>query len=312
MLSLRMDLIHPPALNKGDTIGIIAPSSHIEPDVLDMGVSALRDYGLKVFVHPQTLARDQQSAGTAVEKAAALHQVFLDPEIKAIIGAGGGNRAAHLLEHIDFDLIRANPKIYMGFSDSTALLSAIAHKSGLTTFHGPMIKSLSKTLPPCLDFTFSLLSGKTPDYPLQRAETLQAGKAQGRLYGGTLSVLCSLIGTPYMPDLTGAILFLEDINEELSRIDRMLWQLRQAVPFSQLSGLIFGEFINPLDTGRPYGFTLTDIVKEHISGLEIPVVMNAPFGHGNLMYTLPVGHKAQLEAYPGVSDLKLSEAAVLS
>ena len=307
-----MDLIRPPALNKGDTIGIIAPSSHIESDVLDAGVAALRDYGFKVFIHPQTLARDQQSAGTAVEKAAALHQVFLDPEIKAVIGAGGGNRAVHLLDHIDFDLIRANPKIYMGFSDSTALLSAIAYKSGLTTFHGPMVKSLAKTLPPCLDYTFSLLSGKTQEYPLQKAETLTAGKADGPLYGGTLSVLCSLIGTPYMPDLTGAILFLEDINEELSRIDRMLWQLRQAAPFSKISGLVFGQFINPLDTGRPYGFSLTDILKEHTDKLEIPVVMNAPFGHGDLQYALPVGQNASLEAAPGVSTLKLPQAAVLS
>jgi muramoyltetrapeptide carboxypeptidase len=300
-----MDFIRPPALNKGDTIGIIAPSSHIEPDVLDTGVSVLRDYGFNVFIHPQTLAREQQSAGTAVEKAAALHQVFLDPEIKAVIGAGGGNRAVHLLDHLDYDLIRSNPKIYMGFSDSTALLSAFARKSGLVTFHGPLIKSLARTEPPCLDFAFSLLGGKAHDYPLRQAKCLKSGKGQGPLYGGTLSVLCSLIGTPYMPDLTGAILFLEDVNEELSRIDRMLWQLSQAAPFNQLAGLMFGEFINPLDTGRPYGFTLDDIIKQHTDGLDIPVVTNAPFGHGSLMYALPVGQQAHLEASAEQTTLSL-------
>lgn len=309
---LPMDLIRPPALHKGDTIGIVAPSSHIEPDVLDAGVAVLKDHGYKVYIHPQTLARDQQSAGTAVEKAAALHEVFLNPEIKAVVGAGGGNRSVHLLEKLDFSLIKANPKIYMGFSDSTALLSALLSKAGLISVHGPLVKTLPRLKSQAVDYTFAFLSGKGHPYPLDHAVTLKEGAGQGRLIGGTLSVLCSLIGTPYMPDLKGAILFIEDVNEELSRIDRMLWQLKQAAPFESLAGLILGQFINPLDTGRPFGFTLEEIVRQHTDGLDIPVILNAPFGHGDELYPLPFGLKAALNAVPGASSLSLAEPAVLT
>jgi len=285
----EMDLIYPPALQKGDTIGIVAPSSFIESDKLDIGVAALRSHGFEVKIHPQTLARENQSAGGVAEKVSAFHEMILDSSVKAIMAAGGGNRSAHILDSLDYDLIRANPKIYIGFSDSTALLSAISSRSGLACMHGPMVKTLAHTDRECVEFMFQVLSGKTPHFPFEAAKGIKEGSATGRLIGGNLGTFCSLVGTPYMPPTAGAILFLEDINEELSRVDRMLWHLRKAIPFSKLSGIIFGQFMNMQDTGRPFGYSLDDILHEHTSDLSIPVVTNAPFGHGPALYPLPVG-----------------------
>lgn len=290
-----MDLIRPPALQKGDTIGIVAPSSYIESDRLDMGVAVLRDYGFQVKIHPQTLARENQSAGGIVEKVSAFHQMFLDPEVKAIMAAGGGNRSAHILGSLDYDLIRANPKMYIGFSDSTALLSAISSRAGVACIHGPVVKSLPRTAKDSLDFLFLLLAGKLPHYPFEKAVGLTEGTATGRLIGGNLGVFSSLVGTAWQPPVEGSILFLEDVNEELSRLDRMLWHLRQSLPFSKLAGIVFGQFSDVQDTGRPFGYTLEDILREHTADLKIPVAMNAPLGHGEALYALPAGCTATLD-----------------
>ncbi len=305
-----MTYFRPKALKPGDTIGIIAPSSYIEADRLDAGVAILRDLGFGVSIHPQTLARDGQSAGTAVEKVAAFHETVLDPSIRAIMAAGGGNRGAQILPLLDYDLIQSHPKLYIGFSDSTAILAGLAAKLGLISCHGPVVKTL-----PTLDHaalqTFSgLLTGKMPPYPMTGAKTINPGQAEGRLFGGTLSVLCALQGTGYLPDLTGAILYLEDTGEELSRLDRMLWQLKTAAPFSKLAGIMFGQIGLPPETGRPFGFTLDAILEEHTKGLNIPVVAGAPFGHVERSFPLPFGGLASLSASQDEIKLRLSEPLV--
>jgi muramoyltetrapeptide carboxypeptidase len=305
-----MSFIKPPALHKGDTIGIIAPSSYVESDKLDAGVGILREYGFNVSVHPQALARDRQSAGTPVEKAAALHEVFSTPDIKAIIAAGGGNRGALILDQLDYALLKTNPKLFMGFSDSTALLSALASKAGLASYFGPTVKTLPRLNRESLDYTFELLSGKAHEYPVNLATPVRTGHCEGTLFGGTLSLLCTLSGTRYLPDLTGAILYIEEIGEELSRVDRMIWHLCQSIPFHKLAGLIFGEFTLPAETGRPFGFTLEEIIQEHIRHLNIPVAMNAPFGHGPVFYPLPFGGAADLRVSPDGVSLRLKDPLV--
>jgi muramoyltetrapeptide carboxypeptidase len=305
-----MTLIKPPSLRKGDTIGIIAPSSYVESDKLDAGVEILREYGFAVSVHPQALARDHQSAGSPVEKVVALHEVFSSSEIKAIMAAGGGNRSTLILDRIDYSLLKAHPKLFMGFSDSTALLSALASKAGLASCYGPTVKTLPRLDRDSLDFTFGLLAGKASEYPMNSAVPLLHGKGEGPLFGGTLSLLCTLGGTGYLPDLTGAILYIEDIGEEISRVDRMIWHLRQSIPFHKLAGLMFGEFILSEETGRPFGFTLDEIIQEHTRHLDIPVVMNAPFGHGSVFYPLPFGNEAVLQATPDGVSLHLKDPLV--
>lgn len=298
-------MIRPPALCKGDTIGIMAPSSRVDRKRLEAGIERLEAHGYKVYVHPQTYKQHGQSAGTAQQKAKALHDLFADPTIKAIICARGGNRAGAMLPCLDFKLIKKYPKILIGYSDVTALLNVVYKKTGLTTFHGPMAQTVlsARQMKQCL----ALLSGEKTDIPMGRAKALRPGKAEGNLIGGNLSLVCSLMGTPWQPDFRGAILFLEDCDDELSRYDRMLRQLANAGAFEQAAGVIFGGFTNNKDSGSlPFGFSMEEIFREALAGTKIPAVMNAPFGHGKDLYTFPVGGMARLNAAKGKISLELS------
>lgn len=286
-------MIQPSFLKIGDTIGIMAPSSYVEQADIEAGAAILKRHGFEVFIHPQTFERLNQSAGTHDAKIAAFHDLVANPDIKALFFAGGGNRALHLLDHLDFDLIRTHPKIYMGFSDATVLLNAITARTGLVTYHGPVVKYFAKNAE--IEFNLRLLKGEENIIPLTGAGHLHSGHAEGWLMGGNLSAFRRLIGSTEMPDATGAILFLEDIGEETSRLDADLCYLRRSGLLGKLSGLIFGHFTNLKDTGRPYGFTFDEIIKEHTNGLKIPVLINAPFGHGGNLPAFPIGAKARLE-----------------
>lgn len=290
--------MRPPALQKGDLIGVMAPSSKTDPAVIDKAAAILKKMGFQVKIHPQTYLQDHQSAGSPQEKAAALHDLFADPDVKAIFAARGGNCAGEMLACLDYDLIKNNPKILIGFSDVTAILHAVIAKAGLTTYHGPVMTSIAKGMDEAqLRQCFNLLAGLDNNLPLYGARALQEGKAAGKMIGGNLSLITSLVGTPYLPDMNGAILFIEDCDDEISRFSRMLTQLRNAGIFDQISGLIVGDFINTLDTGPNYfGFTLEDIVRRATTDYDFPVLMNAPFGHGGDLVTYPVGAKATLNA----------------
>lgn len=303
----------PPALYKGDTIGIMAPSSRVKKETLLKGIAALEARGFNVYVHPQTWKTHGQFAGTPKQKASALHDLYKNPDIKAIFCARGGNGAGTVLEHLDYDLIRQHPKILMGFSDATALLAAVNKKTGQIGFHGPVVNSIGIGRPykTHLNQCFNLLSGQTEEIEMNRAVALRAGVAQGRLVGGNLSVLCSLLGTPWQPDLRKSILFIEDINEEYSAVHRMLQHLRNTGTLEQVGGILLGQFMNMKDTGsQPFGFTLADIVREVTAPLKVPVALNVPFGHGKDLYTLPIGAPATLAVRKGGSVLTLDAPAV--
>ena len=286
--------ITPPKLLPGDTIGIMAPSSRANKGNIEKLEALLVKRGYKVFIHPQTFLTHHQSAGTGMEKAAAFHDLLRRKDIKAIFFSNGGNRACTMLEHLNFDRIAANPKIIMGYSDITALLNAIHTKTGLVTYHGPMARSFLSLPKKQIDQCFDLLEGKAKTLDMPKAKILKSGTAKGHLIGGNLSVLCSLLGTPYQPDFKNAILFLEDIAEETSHIDRYLWQLRNAGALHQIKALILGSFTDLKDTGKTkYGFSLKDCI-EAVTDQKIPILMNAPFGHGKDLYTLPVGATAKL------------------
>lgn len=285
---------YPPLLRPGDTIGIMSPSSFIEPESLAPGIAALESRGFSVFVHPQTFARDRQSAGTHAQKVAALQELWADPGIGAIMAAGGGNRALHLLESLDYDLIRARPKAFVGYSDVTALLNAIYARTGLATFHGPVLKLLKDD--ENLESFLAALGGAPRAPDMSRARMLRPGSARGSLIGGNLTIFQHLAGTRDMPDPAGAILFVEEVAEELSKIDRMFLHLRRTGVLGAISGLVLGGFERLYETGRPFGFTLEDLVLEHTQGTDYPIVMDAPFGHGDVLETFPVGGVARLEA----------------
>ncbi len=305
--------IKPPALKPGNTIGVMAPSSRIDREVVERGAALLESYGYNIHIHPQTYATDHSSAGFPAEKIRAFNDLISDNAINAIMFARGGNRGGLLLPALDYDLIKKHPKILIGFSDPTALLNTISSQTGLITFHGPMMNWLGfghmrkEETEQCL----AVLSGENLAVPLPDIRTVRTGDTKGLLAGGSLSTFITLIGTPFMPEMNGKILFLEDIGDEMSRYDRMFIHLKNAGIFDRIAGLILGDFDKPLDTGNtPFGFTLEEIIREHTDGYDFPVVMNAPFGHGEHLYTLPIGGPARLVADHNHATLELTESPV--
>lgn len=290
-------MTYPPPLQPGDTIGVMATSCWLEEADLIAAQSFFEEMGYKVYIHPQATARLHQAAGTAQEKADAFHDLFSNPDIKAIMGARGGNRAITLMDKIDWNVVKKNPKIFMGYSDMTQLLHAIYKHTGLVTFHGPMFREMPNRKE--YDQIMRLLSGEKMRIPLSGVKILQGGEAQGKLFGGNLSVFQTLLGTPNLPDMTGGILILEDIGDHVSRYDRMLAHLKLSGALGQLSALVLGDFTDTKDDEeRPFGFTLEDVVREHTAGLDIPIVMNAPFGHGEDLPCFPIGAPVKLTALP--------------
>lgn len=286
--------IYPPALKKGDTIGIMSTSCWVNEHDILKAQSFIEAQGYKTFIHPQTTHQLNQSAGTSEEKAAAFNELIATPSIKAIIGSRGGNRASTMLDKIDFNAIKQNPKIIMGYSDLTILLNSIYKETGLITFQGPLFRELPTHLD--YDHMIGVLSGTTNELDLNNANTLKAGEAQGTLIGGNLSVFQGLIGTPYMPEIDGAILILEDIADHISRYDRMFCHLKNTGILSKISALIIGSFSDMKDSEKnPFGFSLEDIILEHTKGLDIPILTNAPFGHDTQLCTLPIGADCTLK-----------------
>ncbi len=293
-----------PTMNPGDTIGIMATSSRADQARVQKAVKTLEDMGYKVKVHPQTFATYTtpggtltSAAGTPSEKVAAFHELWNDADVKAIMSARGGNEAAEMLPLLDYSKISATPKIIIGFSDVTALSVGIHKQTGLITFHGPLLHSVDVLDQGDLTQCFKMLSGQEKSIPLTGSRTVRAGTTQGRLLGGNLSVLCSLLGTSYEPEFKDALLFLEDVGDELSRMNRFFLQLKLAGVFNKISGLIIGGFSDMADNGRvAFGRTIEDMVEQHTQGTQFPIVMDAPFGHDNKLITLPVGAHATLRA----------------
>ncbi len=284
-------------LQAGNTFGVMAPSSRIAREDLDAACALLTTRGFRVAVHPQVMVYAEpehttQFAGTDAEKIKAFHDFVKDPNIHAIIFATGGQRAMRLLDDLDYKLIAANPKPIMGFSDSTSLLNSIAARTGIVTWHGPTLKRMLKN--PQLDFNLALLSGTENTIPLHGAQVLQGGTAKGHIIGGNLSNFAAL-NDDDMPKTKDAIIFLEEIGEELTTIDRHLCVLRRRGMFDKAAAIIFGQFTNMKDTGTPFGLSFADVIQQNLEGFKGPVLWNAPFGHDVDLVALPIGAKAALD-----------------
>lgn len=309
-------LIKPKKLKRGDTIGIMSPSGFATSERLESGIKSLASFGFKVHVHPQCFLRDRGSGGTTQEKITALHDLFADPAIDAVWASRGGSRAMHTLDGLDYDLIRANPKTLIGFSDTTALQSAIYTRSRLSTLHGPHavyfgFENSRSTIEATLSF---LLDDRKDnlwpsDYPTQ---TLQSGDAEGVLFGGNMLTLVTLMaaGDSYFPDLRGKILIVEDVAEEKRSLDRMFGALRLRGVFDQIAALVVGQMTNIADTDTvPFDRTVEEIVREHTSAMRGPVVLNAPIGHEHPNVPFPIGIRARLTAPAnGAPQLQLLES----
>lgn len=277
------------------TIGIFAPSSAIAPDRFEAGLKILHDRGYQTLVHPQTYegvgAATQYNSSDA-GKITAYKDLSGDSSVDLIMAATGGNRACFLLPEWNS---LGHGKPLMGFSDTTALLAAL-YKDGLDGYFGPTVQTLAHMDQAHLDLTFDLFDGMSRTIPLPDSFAFRNGQATAPVFAATLSVLCALTGTPYFPDLTGHILILEDIGEELSRIDRMIWQLSQIIPFERLAGLVFGQFADCQDTGTPYGESLNGILQKHAAPLSIPILGNAPIDHKGRIFPILTGRTITLDA----------------
>ena len=286
----------PAALRPGDTVAIIAPAGYIGREPLEAGCAMLRSKSYHPVFLPSILERDLYFAGGLERRLSEFHQMLSRPEVKAILCARGGYGANYLLPYLDLDLVRANPKIFCGYSDNTALLTYLCDSAGLVTFHGPM---LNRDLRPGgIDeesWSAALVSGDPylRDFTLAELQPLAPGSANGMLYGGCLSILCASLGTPFEIETRGTILFLEDVAEPAYRVDRMLMQLKLAGKFDDVRGVIFGEM---LDCRPPEGSALQQVVLRIVGDLGVPVAYGLKSGHvSGHNFTLPLGVTAQLD-----------------
>jgi muramoyltetrapeptide carboxypeptidase len=310
----HLELIKPSVLKQGNTIGVISPSTQVtDPNRLDLAQHTIDYFGLKAKWGRSVRSHRAQDVGTIDERVEDIHSLFRDPDVRAILCIRGGYGAGQLLAHIDYNLIRENPKIFIGYSDITALHLAFHNFAGLVTFHGPVL--LSEFTPFTQDCFRRALFSKAPLGPLtnppesnilrpnHNLRVVRPGTARGPLMGGNLTLISTLMGTPYEIETKGRLFFTEDVGEEPYRIDRMLTQLRLAKKLQEAAGTIFGECQNcePSDFKPSFAWNRTfgEVLDDRFSGINTPVLSGLTIGHTADQLTLPLGITATLDAAKG-------------
>lgn len=311
-------LLKPPRLKPGDTVGIVAPAGAVyEAETVREAAAHMEALGLRVKLGAHVLDQHGYLAGTDEARAADLNAMFADPDVRGILGLRGGWGCARILPLIDYDRVRADPKVVFGFSDITALLLALYVHAGLVTLHGPTGVSTWNAFTVShfrrVAFDAEAPTLRIPDrlengWPPPRVVPINPGTTRGRLAGGNLSVLAALVGTPYLPDWDGHVLFLEDIGEDIYRIDRMLTHLRLAGVLSAISGFIFGQCSDCEPGTDGDSLTLDEVFADHLGPLGIPAWYGSMIGHIRDKFTVPVGIEAEIDATAGT--IRLLEAAV--
>ncbi|BCB03704.1 S66 peptidase family protein [Bacillus sp. KH172YL63] len=289
----------PSKLRKGDTVGVIAPASPPKAEPLQKGVDFLEELGLKVKVGASVYKTFGYLAGKDQDRIDDIHTMFSDPEVKAIICACGGYGTGRIAAGLDYHLIRNNPKIFWGYSDITFLHTAIHQQTGLVTFHGPMLSSdigLKDVHDETKGSFQQLFHTGELAYSFEGSKlvTVVEGKAEGEVIGGNLTLLSSTLGTPYEVDTKGKILFIEDIDEEPYKVDRMLNQLKMADKFSEAAGLIIGDFKNCEPKKREDSLSLEDVLNEYITCEGKPVMKGFHIGHSSPSIVIPIGSRARM------------------
>ncbi|MBM3783780.1 MAG: LD-carboxypeptidase [Acidobacteria bacterium] len=315
-------LLKPRALRKGDTVGLVTPSTYVSsPDEVATAVRTAEYFGLRVKMGANVRKKAGYLGGSIAERVADIHAMFADRDVAAVFAIRGGYGSAQILPALDYGLIARNPKIFQGYSDITAMHLAIHQRTGLVTFHGPVLlsafthytiehfrRALFETKP------IGSVTNPVEANTLRPNHTLRAvrgGKARGPIVAGNLTLISTTMGTPYEIDTRGKILCIEDVGEEPYSMDRMLTQLRLAGKFDQAAGVVFGECsrCTPREfrPGFDNSFSLGEIVDDILGGLKIPVLAGLTFGHTADQLTLPLGCMATLDADAGT--LQIEEAA---
>ncbi len=302
-------LIKPERLKPGDLIGLISPGSYINEDELNESIKNLELLGFKTVCSKNILARDGYLAGTDKQRASDLDEMFRRKDVKGIVCARGGYGCTRILPMIDYDAIKKNPKVLVGYSDVTALLFGIYKETHLVCFHGPVgISTFNEfsvdyfkevLIDPCGKLTLYNAQEDNND-ELYKPVTIRGGKAKGKLVGGNLSLVVSVIGTPYDVDTENKIVFIEEVDEEPYRVDRMITQMIEAGKFDKAAGIALGVFSGcktkskQLDTG--YSFSTLEVLFDRLFPLNIPVVYGMSFGHIVNKFTLPFGIEVELDS----------------
>lgn len=302
-------IIKPPRLKPGDTIGVISPGSYITESELQESIQNIEKLGFKTTYTINLLARYGYLAGTDKQRASDVNEMFSRNDVNGIIAARGGYGCTRILPMLDYKVIQSNPKVLVGYSDITALLYGIYKETGLVCFHGPVgISTFNE---------FSVYNFKNVlmhQYPkltlynstepsndqLYKPTTIRSGKAKGKLVGGNLSLMVSVIGTLYDVDTDGKIIFIEEVDEEPYRVDRMITQMIEAGKFKKAAGIALGVFSgcksNPDKSGIDNSFSVLEVIQNRLFPLNIPVVYGMSFGHIENKFTLPFGIEAELDS----------------
>lgn len=309
----------PPRLREGAMVALIAPASPVSEEKLEKALSNLAALGFRVKEGAALRARHGYLAGTDEARLADLHRAFADPEVEAVWCVRGGYGITRLLPYIDYRLIGKNPKLFIGYSDVTALHLAIGQKTGLGTFHGPVAASdfpdntllhfKSVLMNPAVPYVIAA-PGEDETLPGEeyRPFTLASGRAAGQLTGGNLSLLAALAGTPFEPSFRWKIVFIEEVGEQPYRVDRLLTQLLQATDLKQAAGVVLGVFADCAAKNPEFSLTLPETLRDRLGRLGIPVFYGSPFGHVAHQATFPYGVQAELDA--DKRTLTLLEAGV--
>jgi muramoyltetrapeptide carboxypeptidase len=283
--------IKPSPIKPGDRVGVIAPAGPVKETELQPGLSLLKSLGFHVSLSPHLYDEQDYLAGEDARRLHDLHMMFQDKDIHAVWCARGGYGTMRLLDRMNFELIGANPKIFVGYSDITALLLALYKKTGLVTFHGPVVRDLPQKDHRNVQSFFNLITaGPATAVDLGGGRVIHPGHGQGILLGGNLSLICHLIGTPFMPSCEGALLFIEEKGESPYRVDRMITHLKLSGLFDHCAGLMIGQLEDCGDESF-----LHRLLQERLSDLQVPVVRGLAVGHGLLNTALPIGVHAALD-----------------
>jgi muramoyltetrapeptide carboxypeptidase len=299
-------------LRPGDTIGIVAPASPYDSAKTERALGNLAAMGYKVKVGASVYKNRGYLAGSDEMRAEDINRMFAEDEVDAIFCLRGGYGSQRLIDLIDYKLIRKNPKIFMGYSDITALLISIYQECGLITFHGPIVgdftgglnKATKAAMLKMLESTEAVGELENPDTP----EVVCEGKARGELVGGNLSIIAASLGTPYEINTKGRILLLEDVNEEPYSIDRMLNQLRLGGKFRDAAGIVLGDWGNALPEEPERSLTLEEVLHDMFHNIGKPVLQGYKIGHCKPNITVPIGAEAEIDTCS--RTLRILEPAV--
>lgn len=301
MTANNLPTLHPGVLRPGDAVALVSPAGPVDAGKVDAAVLVLEGWGLKPRVYPHALGRSSFYAGRDEDRLADLNHALADPEIRAVLCNRGGYGLQRIVQGVDIEAVRRDPKLVTGFSDVTALHTALWRHARLATVHGPVATQLGQGDMFASSMRHALMSTEPTVLSVRSVvstvEVKTTGRAEGVLLGGNLAILTSSIGTSFMPDLSGAILLLEEVGEAAYRVDRMLTQLLNCGILQQVAGVALGDFNVPASSVG--SITPADVLQERLGSLGVPVLGGLPVGHGSLNHALALGAHATLDADEG-------------